>query len=458
MQLLTGNRPLPGVLFGITHNPDGAPIIREAKVLKVGIGVPKGRGLHVWIHNDGKWYFQISRKGPDGKVGSDTIKEGLKTRQEAEDFYRKYYKTAEVVSHPRKLGYFTFTRAVTQQDGSEVMEPDFDAIEAHGPTPREIDVVFLDDNPFDGAYQMWSTSQLKCRGDGVIAERVLEMAATDQEKALADLARKNGQKYFPIINGCALNGCSYQNEVVKGNKTYPSPCKPGGDLKFQLANNIRVGGTAYFHTTAYKSISWIFSSLERIKALTGGRVAGIPLKMVLRPYKTSHNGQAATQYGVRVEFRAQDIQAVRKNLIEQAWKFRELAVAPLPSTGPQRYLAAPGDETPAQAQAMADEYYPSPEGGAADDDDDYGDSATDGEIPASGAASSAESATNAKTAALADKLAKKKQQSASASAEPAPAPAQNAATPETVTQEEDRDAPPEDPEDPRFQRQPGDMI
>ncbi len=75
------------------------------------------------------------------------------------------------------------------------------------------------------------------------------------------------------------------------------------------------------HTTGYRSISQIFSSLYRLKTLTGDRLAGIPLKMVLRPYRTNHNGQAATQYGISLEFRAEDVESLRRNLIDQAFSF-----------------------------------------------------------------------------------------------------------------------------------------
>jgi hypothetical protein len=87
-----------------------------------------------------------------------------------------------------------------QKDGREMLEPDFGAIEAHGPTPTEIDVVFLDDNPFAGAYQMWSATELLCTGDGVTARRVFKLAANDAEKALAEQIReqsKGREKYFP---------------------------------------------------------------------------------------------------------------------------------------------------------------------------------------------------------------------------------------------------------------------
>ena len=53
MLQITGTRPIPGVMFGITHETDGSLILREPRILKVGIGLPRGRALNCWIHNAG---------------------------------------------------------------------------------------------------------------------------------------------------------------------------------------------------------------------------------------------------------------------------------------------------------------------------------------------------------------------------------------------------------------------
>jgi hypothetical protein len=433
MHAIATQEPLPGVLFGITHHIDGSLLIREPRILKVGIGLPRGRALNVWIHNDKRWYFRIGVKGSDGKLKFETVhKAGLATRAEAQRFYRENYAKAEPCNYPRKLGFFTFTRPVIGEDGTEVFEPDFEAIEAHGPAPTEIDIVFLDDNPFSGAYQMWSTSELRCKGDGVNAQRVFSMAATDEEKRLVQEAKNAGKKYFPIIGGCWTNGCPYSKEGVDDRgRPQPSPCKPGGDLKFQLARNIRVGGTAYFHTSGYRSISHIFSSIERIKTLTGGRLAGIPLKMVLRPYRTKHNGQSATQYGVSLEFRAEDIESLRKNLMEQAFRFRQV-LEPGPA---RRLLDAPAEpvteeeeeeELPINAQAMTDEFYA-----------DAGDTAEE-EPAAAKPVNTAAAATEAKTSDLAEKLKAQTKRKAPAEsyAPPAPPPA---AAPKPASEPQDGD-------------------
>lgn len=303
--------------FGITHMVDGgAPIIREPKLLKVGIGVPKGLGIHVY-KAEGQWKIALGAKKEDTKVWKFDLK------AEAEAAYWEMRKKAPKKDWPSKLPYFTFSR----QTGDGALVPDFDAIEAHGDTPQEIDIVFLTDQPLEASYAMWSTAELRCKGDGLHAMRALAGAAGVEEKALAAEAQARGEKYFPIVNGCATMGCRF----TKGE---PPPCKPSGSLKFQLANNLRVGGTAYFHTTGYRSISQLFSSLYTFRTLTGGGdpergyIAGIPFKMCVRPYQTKHEGKVATQYGVSLEFRAETVAALRTKLIEQATQFRTLISIP----------------------------------------------------------------------------------------------------------------------------------
>lgn len=388
------NRPIPGVLYGITHETNGDLIIREPKILKVGIGLPKGPALNVWIAPDGKWKVRFGYKNDEAKTAT------LSTRKAAEDLFHDKLASAPVCPFPRKIGYFTFSKPSIDDSGKEQFLPDFDAIEAHGPTPTEIDIVLLDDDPFAGAYQMWSSSELRCKGDGINAMRLVTMATGD-EKPAAQLAIEAGEKYF-AIGGCWTEGCPYSKETTRNGKPQPSACKPGGDLKFQLASNIRVGGTAYLHTTGFRSISSIFSSLHRISALTGGRLSGIPLKMVLRPFKTNHNGQSATQYAVALEFRAPDVATLRQKLLETVFEYRAAAgiTAPAQHT---RAIEAPvvdavtdveDDDPPIGAEAMAAEFYPE----ATDEPE------VDGATTAPAASAPIAAATEEKTAGLAEKM------------------------------------------------------
>lgn len=355
-------RPVPGVMFGITHSLEGneiVPVVREPKLLKIGIGLPKGKAIHAYIDAEGKWNVVVGYK--DGEKKSFK----LDARDTAEKCYREKYTSAPECPYPRKLPFFTFTHQVA--DGS--FEADFDAIAAHGSMPSELDIVFLDDDPFNGAYQMWSKSQLECSGDGINARMIPARARSAEEKALGETAKSTGEKYFPVLGTCWTGGCPYSKPTMDGNRERPSLCKPSGDLKFQLARNLRVGGTAYFHTSGVRSIQQMFSSLYRFKMLTGGGdysrgyLVGIPFKMVLRPYRTNHNGQAATQYGVSLEFRAETVEALQKNMLEQAVKFR--SSMQLPARAP-RMLEAPADmegidedaeDESMRARGLNDEFY-----------------------------------------------------------------------------------------------------
>lgn len=384
------------MLIGITNTADGTPIIRVPKMVKVSIGVPRGPALYVWIQRseDGtrnEWLYKMGTKAEGGRMEWNVSKErvpvlkedGTSNRALAETKYWLYVKKAATANYPQKLPYFTFTRP-EMVEGVEQFVPDFEAIERFGPTPTSIDVVFMDDVPFDGEYAMWSTSELKCHGDGVHALRKLAMAATDEEKALAAEAKARNDQFFPVITGCATTGCSYYRPTVdsKG-KEIPALCKASFDLKFQLIHDIRVGSTSYFHTSGFRSISQLFSGLMQIQALTGGRLRGVPVRLNLRPYKTKHNGQAATQYGVYVEFRAGNVEALKKNLLEAASQFSGIAPAPkqiqAPAAPNASGLVDVSEDRPYSASVVAAEFYP--EAGVSEDDDEFGDGVNDDSAP-----------------------------------------------------------------------------
>lgn len=399
----TAVTPRPNTMIGITHTTDGRKVIRESKALKVGIGYPRGKAADVFVDTDGAWNIRVGKYGPDKKMKWETVAKFPtkdtppgEARTKAEKAFRQAWKDSDVCTYPRKVAFFQFTKPIMGDDGAEIYVPDFDAIEAYsfrkdrsGP-PTEIDIIFLDDEPFTGGYQMWSASELKCSGDGENALRVISMASTPEEKALAEEAAKTGKKHFPVVGGCWTCNCPYAKETAGARGPQPAPCKPGADIKFQLMGSMlmRVGGTAFFHTSSFRSISQIFSSIERIKELTGGRIAGIPLKMMVRSHKTNHNGQAAIQQNVAIEFRARDIDDLRKNLIEQAWKFRQATGISLPAPARMIEAAESEEETPMSASAMASEFYPE-----ADEDQ-----------PQQETVSPAATATQAKTEALSEKL------------------------------------------------------
>lgn len=307
-------------MFGLLHEPDGTAVERHVRILKVSFGIPNGPDIHVAIKRDGKWSVEIGSYGGERGTARQSHTKDFDTKADAFRYYMASRKGAAQRKYPRKLPYFTFLRM--GMDGDYVH--DFDAIEQHGAFPNELDVVFLTNEPFDYAYQWWTAAELKCQGDGMNATRRLTEAKTAEEKKLADQAATKGEKYFPIVNGCYTQGCNY----CKGDKPV---CKPHGRLYFQLVNSPRIGGSCTYDTTGIRSIQQLFSCIQQVKAMTGrgdaeiGTVAGIPLKFVLRPYKTSHNGQPSVQYGVSLEFRAASAVELMRSLHQHSSEFQAAA-------------------------------------------------------------------------------------------------------------------------------------
>ena len=352
----------PGRLYGLTHELGGAPIVRVPRTVKVGIGMAKGPGLHVYLNKASQWCIAVD--GQDDKVRH------FDTRQACHEAFATLLKTVPARKYPRKLSYFTFTRIT----GDGLFAPDWEAIEAHGPFPTEIDIVFVTDDPLHAHYQMWTAAELKCEGDGISARRVLSMARTPGEDQAAKDAAERGEKYFPILGGCRERGCGYAKEgEERSGKVTPAACKPHGRLLFQLLGAPRLGGTATFDTTSFRSISQLFSGIQTFRSVTGngdaerGYVAGIPLKLLVRPFKHSRG----VSYAVSVEFRAESAAALRRSLIEHADAYRGMEARQL-TAGP---VAVPVD-TPArkwdgheeaeyseppdavQAEMMESEFYP----------------------------------------------------------------------------------------------------
>ncbi len=322
-------------LYGVTHTPAGKPIVRLAKTLKVGIGYPKGKAIHVYIDARGKWCVETGDHKDTRKVAR------FDDRAKAQDFYREAWPKTADRRYPAKFGYFTFQRISI--DGS--FSPDWDAIELHGPLPTEVPIVFLDNAPLHQQFEWWTAAELKCSGDGRTAMRRCSAAKTKEEKAAAEEAAARGENVFPILDACFTQGCVY----AKGEKPL---CKPHTRLSFQLANAPALGSTCHFDSTGFRSASQLFSSLEQIRAITGrgnpeeGPVAGIPLLLKLLPYKTSHQGKPSTQFGVTLHLRAKDAMDLMRGTLQRADEFRQLQVAPL-------MLSAAQEEAPEEALSDA---------------------------------------------------------------------------------------------------------
>jgi Recombination directionality factor-like len=247
-------------LYGILHRlADGKLTVMAPRMLKVSIGLGKGKDLHVHIGPTGKWLLTAG-----GKV---TPFDSMDACQAA---YQEVAATAPERKAPKKLPYFTFTRP-----GLNGQEPDFNAIAAHGSMPKEIDVVVGGtlDQIFRPEMQMWSTRELQCKGDGLTGERLMSLAKTDAEKALV----KPGEQRFQV-KPCFADGCKFS----QGDNP---ACKPHASFFFQLVAYPLAGGTASYDTTGYAGIKALGGVLENLEnSIPGEGVDGMVFTMGLRSY------------------------------------------------------------------------------------------------------------------------------------------------------------------------------
>ncbi len=355
-------RPDRTKLFGVTHSMEGTPLRRQTRSLKIGIGVIKGKDINVWINKDGTWVIEVGIY-KDGKRTPGGSRTTYATAREAEMAYIELSAKAPERKYPGKLPFFTFLHP--NEDGTGFVH-DFPAIEAHGPMPTELDIFFTTDTPFAASYEWWASNKLKCWGDGQNALRKIDLARTAEEKELA----KNpidGDR-FPIIGGCAEGGCPYCQEDDKGKRE----CKPHGKLLLQLSNSPSIGSTCTFDTTGYRSTQQIGSSLTDLLETTGqgdptnGHLAGIPLKLILRPYIAYPNGKATKLYAVNVEFKPKnqkEAEQITQAMLRYANAYRSIPALAAAASAPQQLLEAPtagwSDEDEAdEAEIMEAEFYP----------------------------------------------------------------------------------------------------
>lgn len=335
-------------LYGVTHTLKGEPISRLAKALKVSFGFSKGKAIHAYIDAKGLWCVQVG-------VGKDAAIERFRTRDEAEKHYIKSRPVAPERQYPGKLGYFTFTRI--GRDGDYVH--DFDAIEQHGSLPTSVGIVFLSNAPLMQAYEYWTAAELKCRGDGRNAVRRCTFAQGDREKAIAAEHAARGEKFFPIVEGCAARGCPFAGGEKRA-------CKPHSRLEFQLQRSPAFGSACVYDSTGYRSAVQLFSSMRQIKTITGrgnpesGTVAGIPLQLRILAYRTSHDGKPVQQYGVTLHLEASDAVTLMRQTIAAGDEYKRLSAGLIEAGGAPDDLSDDTERVPETQEAalMTGEFYP----------------------------------------------------------------------------------------------------
>jgi hypothetical protein len=207
-------------------------------------------------------------------------------------------------NHPTKLDHFVFLRKKKTANRVE-WEIDPELTKHYGEQCRDLHIMLIDDdieNVFPSSYAWWTATERKCWGDGITATR------RTPEKP-------GGQSWKPCGNGCA--------ELDAGQ------CKPGGDLRFVLADFPRLGSVCRIHTCSYRSIRQIHSALQEIQTFTGGRLAGITAKLTVRPEEATYfdrkekRKRTASIWALSLEVEGDDMRKLIANLTENARLFAE---------------------------------------------------------------------------------------------------------------------------------------
>jgi hypothetical protein len=439
----TAPRPDFGRLYGITYDKGTkVPIVRAPRVLKIGIGIPKGKAIHIFLHG-GLWHIRFGvweDTGGKKKLvmktvyrGESTVKMGDKEvtlsnkRADVEAWFNANKDRAAISNRPQKIPHFTFTRRTIIEDESgrpiEMFEPDWDAIEAHGDAPRRIPVILTSESPMTQAFEWWTATALQCHGDGLLAERLVAIGSEKDENW--KVAKDAGLKMF-LYQPCFAGGC----------KQAGVECKPHSTLNVQLAYAMRLGATAYFTTTGMVSAGQLFSSLMEIKDAIESRgysIAGIPMDLVLGSFRATHDGKPSVQPCVSLELRSQSNQKLNQILAENSWVPAQLGTSTRQITSAVDDSGGFDAPDAVLAPAIAAEFSEA-------DFDDEAEVVAEAQPPAA-------TATQEKQAAVGEKLAKARKaaeatpapqsgepaQAPAAAAPPAPAPVAPVPVPTTTT-------------------------
>ena len=127
------------------------------------------------------------------------------------------------------------------------------------------------------------------------------------------------------------------------------------------------GGHYILRTTSRITTEQLLGGLKHILALTGGVLAGVPMRLVIRGVEVQPEGKPSTVYVCHVEIRGADLNAVQQQALQMA-QVRIKNAKELQTVGQQyrALLAAPGEnEDPEEQAEVNDEFQPETAQGSA---------------------------------------------------------------------------------------------
>lgn len=180
---------------------------------------------------------------------------------------------------PQKLDHFVVTTLA--RDDSDNFRRDEEIHRALGDKPTSIPVrlIFDDiDMNMQTRYVAFEGRTIWCQGDGERATRGNETIECPCRNLDRDYDEKR-ERLGPV-------------------------CKINGRLQVIIDNAAGVGGVWVFRTTSWNTVQGLVSSMALIANITGGRLAGVPLDLTVRPKQaTDPKGRQQTIYVVGLEYR-----------------------------------------------------------------------------------------------------------------------------------------------------------
>ena len=168
---------------------------------------------------------------------------------------------------PVKYEHFVVTTMERNDKGNFLKDEAIHSV--IGDSPRELGIRLLYNDielNFRTELAYYQGKTCICRGDGEVAQRL--------DKETGELTEVS----------CP---CNKMNEKMG--------CKPHGVLNCLLEQCTLCGGVHRFATTSWNTIKGIISSLKFISACTGGKIAGLPLKLkYTKKATTTKDGQSTT--------------------------------------------------------------------------------------------------------------------------------------------------------------------
>ena len=198
---------------------------------------------------------------------------------------------------PVQLDYFIVTTMERGPDGNFVRDDEIHK-SLDGEKPKTIPVRLLYDDPsmnFPTRYAAFKGKTLFCSGDGINGE----------------VLKGEGPERKTVPCPCDRLEMGYKGEAK---------CKINGNLSVIIDGAGEVGGVWKFRTTSFNSVDGISGSLAFIRQVTGGKLAGIPLNLIVSlKVITDVNGKSRNVSVVRLAYDGtpEELQAIGYKLAYQ---------------------------------------------------------------------------------------------------------------------------------------------